>query len=77
MNRRQEIGIADRLHQERILAGVLRHKPVHCLVRPLHAMVGADRDDSILHAVEQGFQLTLAGLQSCKAFLQMAGSLIE
>ena len=40
-------------------------------------MVGADGDDGILHAVEQGFQLTLAGLQGREAFLQMAGSLIE
>ena len=71
----QEIGIANGLHQQRILTGSLRNQFVHGLVRPLHAVVGTDRDDGVLHAVEQGFQLALAGLQRGETFLQMAGGL--
>ncbi len=76
-HRGQEIGIANGLDQRSVLARVLRDQFVHGLVRPLHAIVGADGDDGILHAVEQGFELALAGLQSGETFFQMAGGLVQ
>ena len=76
-HRGQEIRIANGLDQGRILAGVLGNQFVHGLVCPLHAIIRADRDDGVLHAVEQGFELALAGLQRGEAFFQMAGGLVE
>ncbi len=75
--RGQEIRIANRLHQGRIFARVLGDQFVHGLVRPLHPIIGTHGDDGVLHAVEQGFELMLAGLQSDEAFLQMAGGLVQ
>ena len=76
-HRSQEIRIANGLDQGRILAGVLRNQFVHGLVGPLHAIIGADGDDGVLHAVEQGLELALAGLQCGKTFFQMAGGFVE
>ena len=76
-HRSQEIRIANGLDQGRVLAGALRHQPVHGLVGPLHAIIGADRDDGVLHAVEQGFELVLTGLQGGETFLQMARGFVE
>ena len=76
-HRSQEIRIANGLHQGGIFARALRNQFVHGLVGPLHAIIGTDRDDGVLHAVEQGFELMLAGLQRGKAFFQMAGGLVE
>ncbi len=75
-HRSQEIRIANRLHQRCVLAGVLRNQFVHGLVGPLHAIVRPDRDDGVLHAVEQRLELALAVLQRGKAFFEMAGGLV-
>src|ERR1700733_16092121 len=42
-------------------ASTLRNQAVHGAIGPLHEAVVTDRDDGILHAVEQGFELPLAG----------------
>ena len=47
------------------------------LIGPLHEAVGADGDDRVLHAVEQGFELALAGADGGETLFDAAGSLID
>ena len=55
----------------------MRNEAVHGLVGPLHEAVGADGDDGVLHAVEQGFELALAGADGGKTFFDAAGGFID
>jgi len=48
---------------------------VHGLIGPLHEAIGTDGDDRVLHAVEQGFELALAGLDGGETFFDAAGVL--
>src|SRR3954471_23624824 len=50
---------------------------IHTLVGPLHAIIRADCDDGVLHAVKQSLKLVLAGLQRSETFLQVAGGFVE
>jgi len=43
---------------------------VHGLIGPLHEAIGTDGDDRVLHAVEQGFELALAGLDGGETFFE-------
>ncbi len=58
-------------------AGALRDQAVHGLVGPLHEAVGADGDDGVLHAVEQGFELALAGADGGETLFDAAGGFID
>ena len=75
--RGQEVGVANSVDKGCVLASAMGNQFVHGLVRPLHAIIRIDGDDGILHAVEQGFELTLAGLQSGEVFFQMARGFVE
>ena len=55
----------------------LRNQAVHGLIRPLHQAVGTYGDNRVLHAVEQGFELALAGTHGGKTVLDLAGGLID
>jgi len=76
-HRTQEIGIADGLNDRRVQAGALRNQAVHALVGPLYAFIRPDRDDSILHAVQQGFKLALAVSQGREVVFHVARRLVE
>jgi hypothetical protein len=54
-------------------ARALGDEAVHGLIGPLHEAVGADGDDGVLHAVEQGFELALAGADGGETFFHAAG----
>jgi hypothetical protein len=43
----------------------------------LHKAFGTDGDHGVLHAVEQGFELALAGAHGGKAALDLLGSLVD
>src|SRR6202034_4607039 len=58
-------------------AGPLRDEAVHGPVRPLHEAVVADRNDGVLHAVEQGFELALAGDNGGEAEFDTARRFID
>src|SRR5271157_238099 len=58
-------------------AGALRNQAIHGLIGPLHEAVGTDGDDGVLHAVEQGLELALAGADGGKAALDLPGSLVD
>ena len=73
----EKIGIADRFLDRCIPPGSLGNQPVHGLIGPLHALVLADGDDRVLHAVQQSLQPVLAGAQSGKAFLELVGGFVE
>ena len=73
----EEIGIANGFDNRRVEARVLGNKAIHGLVGPLHEAVGADGDDGVLHAVEQGFELALAGLHGGKTALDLAGGFVD
>ena len=73
----EEIGIADGFNDRSIEASVLRDEAVHGLVGPLHEAVGTDGDDGVLHAVEQGFELALAGAHGGKTAFDLAGGFVD
>ena len=73
----EEVRVADGFDYRLLQAGALGNQPVHGLIRPLHKAVGTDGDDSVLHAVEQGFELALAGADGGKTLFDAAGSLID
>jgi hypothetical protein len=56
---------------------VLADEAVHGLIGPLHQAVGADGYDGVLHAVEQGLELALAGADSSKTFFHLAGGFVD
>ena len=56
---------------------MLRNKPIHGLVGPLHQTVGAHRDHRVLHAVEQSFELALAGAHGGKTAFDLAGGFVD
>ena len=53
------------------------NQAVHRLIGPLHQPIGADGNNRVLHAVEQGFQLALAGLHGGKTLFDATGRLID
>src|SRR5215469_4831744 len=50
---------------------------IHPAVCPLHITVPIDRDDRILHAIQQSFKLPLAVLQSREVRFHAADSAVE
>ena len=56
---------------------VLRDKTIHGLIRPLHQPVGANRDHRVLHAIEQSFELALAGTHGGKTAFDLAGGFVD
>ena len=73
----EEIGIANGFDDGRVEARVLRNEAIHGLVGPLHEAVGADGDDGVLHAVEQSFELALAGADGGEAAFDLSGGLVD
>ena len=73
----EKIGVADGFDNRRVEASVLRNEAIHGLVGPLHEAVGADGDDCVLHAVEQSFELALAGADGGETALDLAGGFID
>ena len=73
----EEIGVTDGFDDRGIQAGALRDKAVHGLVGPLHEAVAAHGDDCVLHAVEQSFELMLAGTHAGKAAFDLAGGFVD
>ncbi len=73
----EEVGVADGFDYRLLQASALRNQAVHGLISPLYEAVGAHGDDGVLHAVEQGFKLALAGLDGGETLLDAAGSLID
>src|SRR5579863_3649864 len=73
----QEIGVAHGFNDGSIQPGALRNQAIHTLVGPLHAVVGTDSDHGVLHAVQQGFELALAGSQSREVALYLTRGLVE
>ncbi len=69
--------VADSLDDRGVEPGTLRDQTVHAAIGPLHPAIGVDGDDGILHGVEQGFELVLAGLDGEKTRFQLAGGLVE
>src|ERR1019366_2456211 len=58
-------------------AGVLGNEAIHGLIGPLHEAVRTDGDDGILHAVEQSFELALAGTHGSEAAFDLSGGLVD
>ncbi len=56
---------------------MLGNEAIHGLVRPLHEAVGTDGDDGVLHAVEQSFELALAGADGGEAAFDLSGSFVD
>ena len=73
----EEVWVADGFLDRLLQAGALRNEVVHGLIGPLHVAVGADGDDGVLHAVEQSFELALAGADGGKTFFDAASGLID
>ena len=73
----EEVGVANGFNHRSIQTSALRNEAVHGLVRPLHEAVGADGNDRVLHAVEQSFELMLAGVHGGECALDPAGRLID
>jgi hypothetical protein len=73
----QEIRIANGFDHRLVQPCALRNQAVHRTIGPLHEAIVADGDDGILHAVEQGFQLTLAGDDGGETLFDAAGSFVD
>ena len=73
----EEVGIADGFDDGLMQASALRNEAIHGLIGPLHEAVGADGDDGVLHAVEQGFELALAGADGGETLFDAAGGFID
>src|SRR5271166_1158579 len=73
----EEIRIADGFDDGLLQPGTLRNQTIHGAVGPLHQAIVADGDDGVLHAVEQGFELALAGDDSGEAVFNAAGSFVD
>ena len=73
----EEIGIANRLNDRGVQPGALRDKTIHGLVGPLDEAVGAYGNDGVLHAVQQGFELVLAGADGREAAFDLASGLVD
>ena len=69
--------IADSFDHGRVQARAAGDKSLHPAVGPLHAAVGIHGDDGILHGVEKGLELTLAGLDGDETLFDLASGLIE
>ena len=73
----EEIGIANGFDDRSVQASALRDEAIHGLVGPLHEAVGADGDDGVLHAVEQSFELALAGADGGESSFDLAGGFVD
>ena len=73
----EEIGIADGFDDGSVEASVLRNEAIHGLIGPLHEAVGADGDDGVLHAVEQSFELALAGADGGETAFDLSGGFVD
>ncbi len=73
----EEIGIANGFDDGRVEARVLGNEAIHGLVGPLHEAIGTDGDDGVLHAVEQSFELALAGTDGGEAAFDLAGGFVD
>src|SRR6202050_1488181 len=73
----EEIGIANGFDNGLVQARALRNQAIHRLVGPLHQAIGADGDNGVLHAVEQSFELALAGTDCGETFFDAAGCAID
>src|SRR5579871_5834067 len=74
--RGEEIGIADGFDDRGVKAGAW-NQAIHGLIGPLHQAIGADGDDSVLHAVEQSFELALAGADGGEAAFDLSGGAVD
>ena len=73
----EKIGIANGFDDGSVETRVLRNEAIHGLIGPLHEAVGADGDDRVLHAVQEGFELALAGAHGGEAAFDLSGSLVD
>ena len=73
----QKIRIANCFDHGSVKPRPQRKQPVHGLVGPLHSLLVIDGQHRILHAVQQGFQLALAGSQGGKVSFELAGGLVQ
>ena len=77
LNGGEKVRVAHAVDQRRIQARSMQQQTVHAPIRPLHTPIGIDRNHSVLHAVEQSFQLALAGLNASVTFFHAARRFIE
>ena len=73
----EEVGIANGFDDRGIQASVLADEAIHGLIGPLHEAVGADGDDGVLHAVEQSFELALAGTDGGETAFDLSGGFVD
>ncbi len=73
----EEIGIANGLDDRGVEPSALRDETIHGLVGPLDEAVGADGNDGVLHAIEQSFELALAGADGGEAAFDLAGGFVD
>jgi uncharacterized protein YgbK (DUF1537 family) len=77
LNGGQKVRVADAVDQRGIQARRALEQAGHAAIGPLHPAIGANGNDRILHAVEEGLEFALAGLHAGEAFLNLARGHVE